>query len=133
MTTPGRAGDGLGEVEEGGVFGLAEVGGAVELLEDDEAGAGLGGLGDVVAGEREVGVEVVGAGVLEGGDGEGAGGGRGGHGQAPRLRVPSGICMVRQWRLPPCWRRERQSMGTMVRPEWAAAMTASASASRGSR
>jgi hypothetical protein len=81
MTTPssaarrpsgggGGAGDGLGEVEEGGVFLAAEILGAEQLLEADDLGAAGGGFADAPFGLGEVFVGVGGAGHLHQADAE---------------------------------------------------------------
>ena len=58
------AGDGLGEVEEGDVFALAEVLRAEELGQADDVGAFTGGFADAVCGLVEVRVGVGAAGHL---------------------------------------------------------------------
>ena len=54
-----RAGDGLGEGEEGGVLGLAEVARAEELGQADHLGPAGRGFADAVHGLRHVGVGVL--------------------------------------------------------------------------
>ncbi len=49
-----KPGNGLGEVEEGGVLALAEVLGQEELRQADDLGATGGGLADVLDGTLEV-------------------------------------------------------------------------------
>ncbi len=58
-------GDGLGEIEERGVFALAEVLGAEELGQADDLGAFAGGFADAVGGLVEVGVRIGAAGHLD--------------------------------------------------------------------
>ncbi len=63
------AGDGFGEIEEGGVFLLAEILGTEKFLRADDLGAAPGGLADFGDGFFHVGGGVGGAGHLNDADG----------------------------------------------------------------
>ena len=66
----GGAGDGLGQIEEGGVFVAAEILGAEEFLEADDLRAAGGGFADAPFGFGEILVGVEGAGHLDEADAE---------------------------------------------------------------
>ena len=59
------AGDGLGEIEERGVFALAEILGAEELGQADDVRAFARGFADFVGGLIEVGIGIGAAGHLD--------------------------------------------------------------------
>ena len=66
----GGAGDGLGQIEQAGVFFAAEILGAEEFLEADDLRASGGGFADAPFGFGEVFVGVEGAGHLDQADAE---------------------------------------------------------------
>src|SRR5690606_37376627 len=117
-----RAGNALGQIETPGVFGLAEIQAAMQLLQQHQFGSLAGGIAYQCHGVFQVGLQIVTVGLLNHGNA---------HGQSPvsSQRTPSGNCMVTQCRLP-CWAiRGRQSMPMMSRSGKASANWSSAEAS----